>query len=108
MPYEVSVREIQKRGSGGLVRLTELSFDRQMLEENVYASEVKTFFSKDHTALYEEKKALLDQSACCSCAKVLVADDSSMNQFVLKMMMREIGIEADFANNGEEAVQQTR
>ncbi len=37
--------------------------------------------------------------------KILVAEDNKMNQFYIKQLLKNMGVQADIANNGAEAVQ---
>ena len=41
----------------------------------------------------------------CTCNKVLVVDDESMNLFIFKNYLTGLGLEGDYAQNGQEAIE---
>ena len=60
------------------VSLSEISFDKELLEENAKVEGIRASVCRDNSA-FLESRALLENTGICSCSKVLVADDSPMN-----------------------------
>ena len=42
----------------------------------------------------------------CDCLKILIADDDQFNIIMLRNLLKSFGLDADFAVNGELAVEQ--
>ncbi|MBN1869191.1 MAG: response regulator [Candidatus Omnitrophica bacterium] len=56
----------------------------------------------------EEREEIKDELAGCEGVKILVVEDSSPNQALMRAYFNELKCEGDFANNGQEAIDKLR
>ncbi len=87
-------------GDISMLNSVEASYVSDVIDEPLYGSKVMKMLSR----YYYKKVEGEEDSQYQFTGKVIVAEDNKINQHLIDILLKKFGIEAMFADNGEEAV----